>query len=141
MEIEVSVRVPVDPVRAFAVFSEDIGEWWRDYYNAPDVTGLRLEPGIGGRLIELQGEDDGFEVGRVTAWEPGRRLALTWRQADWADDESTEVEVTFAPVPGGTRVTLEHRGWDEISSDPSGGEGYAEGWEELLGWYATASAG
>ena len=140
MEVQVSIRVPVDPAKAFTVFTDGIGGWWRYYYNAPDATGIRLEPGVGGRLMELDDAGEGFEVGRVTAWEPGRRLVLTWRQADWAADEATEVEVTFAPVEGGTRVTLEHRGWEDVSSDPAAGEGYAEGWEELLDWYAAATA-
>jgi hypothetical protein len=38
---------------------------------------VRIEPRVGGRFIEVYDveTDEGFEVGRVTAWEPG---------GDWA---------------------------------------------------------
>ncbi len=38
---------------------------------------MRIEPRVGGRFIEVYDveTDEGFEVGRVTAWEPG---------GDWA---------------------------------------------------------
>ncbi len=43
-----------------------------------------------------------LERARITSWEPGQRLAWT----SSLDDVLTEV--TFVPVPGGTRVTVEH---------------------------------
>lgn len=138
MTVQASVQVPVDPATAFGVFTDGLGGWWRDYYSAPDVIGIRLESGAGGRLLELETAGEGFEVGRVTVWEPGRRLALDWRQPDWAADEATEVEVTFVPSEDGTRVSLVHRGWEEVSSDPAAEEGYDEGWDDLLGMYAEA---
>ena len=44
------------------------------------------------------------------AWEPPNRLV-------YAPGDGTEVEVRFEPAPGGTRVTVEHRGWP---SPPAG---------------------
>jgi len=34
-----------------------------------------------------------------------------WRNANFATDERTEVEVLFEAIDTGTRVTLHHRGW------------------------------
>jgi uncharacterized protein YndB with AHSA1/START domain len=147
-----AIDVPCDPDTAFALFTSDIGRWWKRgtrYWNdAERGQELRFEPGPGGRLTEVHDRDTGagFEIGRVLAWEPGRRLVFTWRQDDWGPGESTEVEVRFEawPVEGGgagTRVTVEHRGWDRVpSAGPGPGDGYGAGWAELLGFYAGFSA-
>jgi uncharacterized protein YndB with AHSA1/START domain len=56
---------------------------------------------VGGRFVEVydQATGEGFEIGRVKVWEPGRRVAYSWRQADWRPGEEMEIEVTFEP-PG-----------------------------------------
>ena len=73
------VSVPVSPEDAFTLFTEDIGLWWRRdtrYWNDPERgLSVRIEPGVNGRFIEVYDlqSASGMEVGRVTAWEPGRR--------------------------------------------------------------------
>jgi hypothetical protein len=47
----------------------------------------------------------------------GARLAFTWRQASFAPDQVTRVEVRFDPVGDETRVTVEHIGWDTMPQD------------------------
>jgi hypothetical protein len=37
-------------------------------------------------------------------------------------------------------VALEHAGWERVTSDPAASEGYQEGWEDLLGWYAEVAS-
>ena len=51
------------------------------------------------RFIEVYDLDtgSGTEVGRVTTWEPGRRLGLTWTQVGWPPGASTELEITYEP--------------------------------------------
>jgi uncharacterized protein YndB with AHSA1/START domain len=75
---------------------------------------IALEAGEGGRFTETLSNGKVFEIGRVTAWEPGSRLALTWRQATFAPDQMTTVEVLFEPVGEETRITVVHSGWDSI---------------------------
>ena len=58
-----------------------------------------------------------FEIGRLFAWEPPNRLALSWRGRDWAPGETTQVAIDFAPTPGGTQVTIEHSGFDGLPAD------------------------
>jgi uncharacterized protein YndB with AHSA1/START domain len=143
-----SVEVPCDPDTAFAVFTADIGAWWtrgtRYWNDAGRGRELRFEPHVGGRLIEVHdlATGEGFEIGRVLAWEPGQRLVFTWRQDDWGASESTDVEVRFEATGPGTRVTVEHGGWEHVPSiDPGTSEGYRHGWAELLSLYArTAEA-
>jgi hypothetical protein len=82
-----------------------------------------------------------FEVGRIIIWKPGERLALAWRQATFAPGQSTELDVRFEAVGDETRVTVEHRGWDEIPRDHVARHGFelmliqrrlAEHWRVLL---------
>jgi uncharacterized protein YndB with AHSA1/START domain len=143
-----AVEVPCAPDTAFDIFTRDIATWWRRgtrYWNDADkAQELRFEPHVGGRLIEVYDLEtgEGFEVGRVLVWEPGKRLVFTWRQGDWDPAESTDVEVRFEPCASGTQVTVEHGGWDGVPSAGRGQvEGYGQGWAELLGFYAQAAGG
>ena len=119
--ILVSVRVAATAERAFSVFVHDIGAWWRPnglFRFTPRSPGvLAFEPELGGRFTETFGDGEVFEIGRITAWEPGVLLAFTWRQASFAPDQVTQVEVRFDPIGEETRVTVEHIGWDTIPQD------------------------
>jgi hypothetical protein len=48
----------------------------------------------------------------------------------------TEIEVRFVPVHGGTRVTLEHRGWERLPPDAVAAFLTPRAWAALVGWYA-----
>ena len=131
--VRVTVHVNAVPEAAFAVFTDEIDTWYvrdRHTFADPDLAvGIRFEPGVGGRLIEVhdRGTGEGREMGRITAWEPGRRLAFV-------DGPGTEVEVSFEAAGGQTRVTLEHRGLERLRPDLA--ERHARhGWRLLLPWY------
>jgi uncharacterized protein YndB with AHSA1/START domain len=115
-----STFVAVDPADAFEVFTQETDLWWgrgpRYRFGGKRRGTLTLEPKLGGRLFEAfaDGPADVFEVGRVLVWEPGARLVLEWRLTNFAPGERTEVEVTFQAAPGGTNVTVEHRGWSTL---------------------------
>ena len=116
--VTVSTRVAAPPEQAFALFTGEIGAWWA----AGAVAGarwrgvLRFEPGAGGRLLKSVGGRS-FEIGRVQVWEPPLRFVLECREAGDVDGPGTEVEVRFAGAEGGTRVTLEHRGFERLPPD------------------------
>ncbi len=104
------VEVAVDPGTAFRVFTDEVDLWWvRGPINFSGdggrVFAVRIEPGVGGRLLQVYDAAEGEEYvqGRITAWEPGVRVA--WSSA--VDDVSTEVR--FAATDVGTRVTIEAR--------------------------------
>lgn len=138
----VTAFVAVEPAAAFAIFTEEIDVWWR---RGPRFrtgeSALRLEPGAGGRLVETGG-GRATELGRVRVWEPGARLVLEWGRG-LGDGESTEVEVRFEAAAGGTRVVIEHRGWDAIGPDHPirhGLEGSA--FTDMIGlWWADIATG
>ena len=137
------VEVAVDPKTAFKIFTEEIGQWWRPgpiNWNRPDrAVGVRIEPGVGGRWLEVEdaATGEGFECGRITVWEPGARLVFLYRDLG-RDLDDTEVEILFEPVAGGTRVTLEHRGWERLDPSVVAGRrnGKRSGWLNVLSWFS-----
>ncbi|MEO8596638.1 MAG: SRPBCC domain-containing protein [Candidatus Solibacter sp.] len=122
--ITITTVVRAAPDAAFRLFTEEIDAWWRR------GKGYRLDDGVmrfdGGQL--LQGE---ALVGRVLAWEPGVRLLIEWHLWNFRAGERTEVEVRFQAVGDGTRVTVEHRGW----------EGRGEAFQAVVGlWWGPLLA-
>jgi hypothetical protein len=105
-EAGVVVEVEVDPATAFDVFTREAAAWWRrDLWTSAGT--MRFEPGVGGRLLL----DGTREVGRISVWEPGPRLAFSYGPPE--STGRTEVEVRFETTATGTRVVLTHRGLAE----------------------------
>jgi uncharacterized protein YndB with AHSA1/START domain len=116
----VTVRVKAPPSVAFDVFTREIDLWWKRgpkfRHSGRRVGVLHLEPGVGGRIFETF--DAGLvEVGKISVWEPPGRLVFGWRNATFAPNESTEVEVQFVATESGTQVIVEHRGWSTLPKD------------------------
>jgi uncharacterized protein YndB with AHSA1/START domain len=123
-EARATVLVKVAPTRAFALFTEEIDQWWRrgDRYRVAGAGRgiIALEGRVGGRLFESFDSEQGervAETGRVLVWEPPSRFVLEWRNVNFAPAEKTEVEVTFRAQGQGTLVTVVHRGWASIRPD------------------------
>jgi SAM-dependent methyltransferase len=68
---------------------------------------------------------DGFDVGRVTE-RTEDRLVLEWREADWDDTATSEVELRRE----GSQLVVEHRGFGASFWEP----------RELVGWFADQVA-
>jgi uncharacterized protein YndB with AHSA1/START domain len=145
-KVYVALRVKATPERAFAAFVGEIGAWWRPnglFQTTPRAPGvLAFEPGAGGRLTETLANGKVFEIGKITAWEPPARLVFSWRQANFPPELQTEVEVRFEGVGEETRVSVEHRGFDQVPRDSVARHGFpdaallmrlAEWWQVLLG--------
>jgi uncharacterized glyoxalase superfamily protein PhnB len=111
--VSASVQVAVDPHTAFLAFTQEIDLWWVrspiSFYDSARAIAKRIEPGVGGRVVEVYGDDDVFEIARITIWEPGTRLS-------WIDThDDVEVDVWFDSTEGGTTVRVDAR-------VPEGGE-------------------
>jgi uncharacterized protein YndB with AHSA1/START domain len=72
-----------------------------------------LEPRVGGRWYERAKSGAERQLGRVLAWEPHRRVLLTWQvrmNKTFDPNLETEVEVTFTSTESArTLVSVEHR--------------------------------
>jgi uncharacterized protein YndB with AHSA1/START domain len=133
-KVFVALRVKATPQRAFAAFVDEIGAWWRPnmlFQTTPRAPGrLAFEPGEGGRLTETLADGKVFEIGTIRAWDPPARLVFSWRQASFPPDLQTEVEVRFEPVGEETRVSIEHRGFDQVPTESAARHGFPD--EALL---------
>jgi uncharacterized glyoxalase superfamily protein PhnB len=139
-----TVTVRLDPAAAFHAFTSDMDKWYArgpHSFNYPDrAVGITIEPRVGGRWLEVWREGDGYEIGRVLAWEPGRRLLVSYRNRYLPDDPLTEIEVRFDPVPDGTLVTLEHRGWERLPAELLR-QWAGRAWKQLVAEFARYAEG
>ncbi len=97
-----TIDVATDPATAFSVFTDEFDQWWGhgpiDSYESWRLVERRIEPGVGGRLVEDYGDEQRV-TGTITVWQPGVRLA-------WSTSSRVTVEVSFEAHADGTRVCV-----------------------------------
>ena len=111
--------VPADAGSAFDEFAEDL-------QSALSRAGIRLDPKVRGRIMQA-----GRDMGRVRAWDRGAAIRLEWTAAEWQHETATEVEVTFSPSGGGTRVSVVVPQWSARTAGLI---------PDILGWFAAVVA-
>jgi uncharacterized protein YndB with AHSA1/START domain len=140
--LELAFEVACPPEHAFATWAQRASLWWPTGHSVSGDPGLivTFEPRPGGRIYERTPAGEEHVWGEVLEWEPPRRLAYLWHlRQDRAD--ATRVEISFAPVPAGTRVTIVHRGWERLGAlGPELRERNERGWSGLLPRYRAACA-
>ncbi|GAA0954771.1 hypothetical protein GCM10009554_61060 [Kribbella koreensis] len=132
-----SVEVATDPATAFRVFTAEIDLWWVrgpiNFFDATRAIGMQIEPGLGGRILEIYryadaaAGEDVLELGQITAWEPGTFFAYR------SSVDDTETEIRFEPSNGGTRVSVEQ-------SLVQGGDKAFYFWPNVIPWFADRIA-
>jgi len=129
-----TVTVDCSVEEAFRIFTEDVASWWptgSHSIHGEKVTDVVFEPREGGEVYELSEDGEKGRWATVVAFEPPARIVLSWEVNPKLT--GTEVEVRFAQEGAGTRVELEHRGWDKAFADERAG--YDTGWDFVLGKY------
>jgi uncharacterized protein YndB with AHSA1/START domain len=141
MKVTQSVMVQAGPERAFRAFTEEIGQWWPladGFAFAGDRwQDMFLEGKEGGRVYERSRDGEEFHIGTVTVYDPPSRVVFTWGEATEEWDAPTEIEVRFTRDGDGTRVDLEHRGFEGIGAAAEDtAKQYEGGWSAVLDRYA-----
>lgn len=140
--LRVSVRVERRPQEAFEVFTSGLARWWplaTHSLGQEKAVTCGIEPGAGGLVYEVDADGRRQAWGRVLAWDPPRRLLLSWHPGRPAE-QAQEVEVRFRPDGTGTRVELEHRDWQKLGAEAEAVRGrYGEGWTGVLRLYARGT--
>jgi uncharacterized protein YndB with AHSA1/START domain len=122
---------------AFRVFTADAMSWWpvESHSIHEAVSEIVFEPREGGEVYEVSATGETGHWATVLEWEPPSRLVLAWNILN-AEASPTEVEVRFLPEGDGTRVELEHRGWDRlVENGEAKRSSYDSGWDFVLGKY------
>lgn len=130
----VAVRCP--PAQAFQLFTAGLGRWWPlasiSVFEA-DASHCVLEGRAGGRVYEVSRTGGEALWGTVLLYEPPRRLTFSWHPGR-PPTSAQEVSLIFHPSEGGTRVELNHHGWEFLGPRALETRRRYEGtWDELLG--------
>ena len=138
-----TVTVPLDPSRAFELFTARFGEWWPLATHSvwlEDAALVRFPCEAGGVITETMRDGSTCAWGTVTSWDPPAAVCFTWhpgQQESWAGD----IEVHFTPDGAGrTVVTLTHSGWERRADGARARLGYDSGWEPVLAAFGAAAA-
>ena len=115
---QIVVEAPIE--RAFSVFTDDIGSWWRPDHHILDaeLAEMVFEPHVGGYVYDRGVDGSECRWARVLAYEPPKRVVFSWDintqwQLETDPERTSEVEVRFsAEGADRTRVELEHRNLD-----------------------------
>jgi len=133
----VTVSKPVED--AFRLFTEEIATWWpfpSHSIGGDDTVAAVFSP-ASGRLYEVHADGTEHDWADILVWEPPHRFVLAWHPNP---ERRTEVEVQFVPSGDGTRVELEHRGWERLGAVAHEARAsYVTGWTLILGLYEDAA--
>lgn len=137
MTIHRSIKVGQPPAIAFRVFCQEISQWWplkQGFSFGSDRVGeIVIEARTGGRFYERFADGTEFEVRKVTEYQPPAAVAFTRHSPQW--EGPTIVEVPFIADGAGTRVELEHSGWDQGPKMLDASKRYSNGWDFILGQF------
>jgi len=125
--------------QAFERFTSGIASWWplaTHSVGEERAQSVSIEGRVGGQIVEQISGGETSIWGTLTAWEPPRRLAFSWHPGK-PSEFATSIEVSFEPVPGGTKLTLVHSNWEVLGAEAQGTRrGYSLGWAYVLRLWA-----
>ncbi len=131
--IEHAVVVDATPEQAFDAFTGDVSDWW-DHSFSEKPSSLVIEPKPGGRFLELFGDgSDGALHATVTYAKRGEGLRFVGPLGFAATGLHFDMvhTVSFEPVEGGTRVSIQVHGLGMVQP---GWEQAVQGvWKHFLG--------
>jgi uncharacterized protein YndB with AHSA1/START domain len=133
--------IPAPPEKIFALWTEPelMAKWWGpDGY---ELARQELDVRAGGRWRTSMRSPEGKLVtmsGIYRSIEAPRRLVFSWAWEDEAGNRGheTEVTVTLAAAPGGTRLVLVQQLFENRESR----DGHDRGWSSTLDRLARAAA-
>ncbi|WP_138380789.1 SRPBCC family protein [Luteithermobacter gelatinilyticus] len=127
--ISVSLDIKATPATVWSCLTrqQHLLCWWGE--------NVSLDASPGGKFKEVWIDRDGTEkvtTGDVKAIEAGKKLHISWTDEDW--ELPTDVVIRLDASPQGTRLTLEHTGWENFMGDlmDSLREDHEAGWRSHL---------
>ena len=132
-ELRLERLIATTPERLFALWvePEQLVKWWGPEGASVPAHAIDARPGGAWRTTMRTADGKHHTVsGRYRAIEPPRRLVFSWA---WEDERGvrgheTEVTVTFAPAPGGTKLVLVQKEFETKESRDL----HAHGWESTF---------
>lgn len=130
-----TLTVPLPPQEAFHLFTAGIATWWplaTHSVGESKAETVIMEGRASGRFYERSSDGKTATWGEIRIWDPPRRLVYSWHPGRTADT-AQEVELVFAPAGTGTRIELEHRGWERLGEKAAATrDNYDTGWNHVF---------
>jgi len=136
LELRVERLIPAPPERVFELWTDPklLARWFGpEGYTVPKHA-MDVRPGGAWHTTLLAPDGTVRNVGGVyRAIEKPKRLVLTWGWVDAAGTRGheTEITVTFAPAPGGTRLVLCQREFESANARDLHGIGWNSTFNKL----------
>lgn len=131
--IRKSLNVPLRPKEAFALFTENLADWWPTESHSLSAgdgavpKDVVVDPREGGFITETKQDGEKGRWGTITEWNPGQSLGVSW-YVGRSEEEATDLSVVFTPTDTGTRVDLTHGGFERLA-ETAMYENYHKGWD------------
>ena len=137
-----TIEVPCSQEEAFDIFITEMDSWWPlgkftvSAFSGNAAKGIRVEPRVGGRIVEVGHDDNEHQWGTIRSYDPYELVSMDFHIPEPGDTSgrTTFVEVTFTPSRlGRTRVQLTQSNWEGLGdlAEPMRG-GYGGGWVEIF---------
>jgi Activator of Hsp90 ATPase homolog 1-like protein len=114
-----TIEVPCGQAEAFRVFVHEMGSWWPLAKRSMSLKAvgkpaksLKVEPHLGGRIIEIGPDGTEHHWGTIRAIDPHNSVAMDFHMG-MPPEQASLVEVVFVSMgEDRTRVTLTQSNWE-----------------------------
>lgn len=139
--LRIAFDVECSPDHAFQTLTGKATSWWPPEHTVSHQRGATIvfEPRVGGRIFERTKDGKKIEWGEIVEWSPPRRLRYLWHIAT-DPKNATDVSIEFRDAPRGTRVEIEHGGWERLgATSQAWRDANQSGWDGVLPSYSEAA--
>lgn len=124
--------VPLSQEEAFDLFTDEMSSWWPlDSHSVfqGDAERVSFPTETGQPITEFSSGGKSAIWGTLISRDRPSSIVFSWHPGRTADTAQT-VEVSFTPEKDGTKVVLNHSGWDILGDKAAEARaGYDPGWD------------
>jgi len=134
-----SFTVECSRQHAFDVWTQRTTSWWPKDHTISNDSNARvtIEPFVGGRILESAPGGSEHEWGEIVEWQPPQRFAYHWYITSDASD-ATFVEIEFQDIDAGTRIDINHSGWERLGRGVEMRQLNQGGWDAIIPHFVDA---
>jgi hypothetical protein len=138
--IVVTIEVPCSQVQAFEVFVHGMPNWWpldkrsmSLMHGGQPAKALRIDPQVGGRIVETAHDDTEHHWGTIKAYDPHGYVSMDFHMG-LPPEQSGLLEVRFTALADQrTRVELTQSNWEGFGDMAEMmRKGYGSSWSLLF---------
>lgn len=135
---EIDIKAP--PEKVWNLMTHDIATWWPQHFHSSEETKqFTMEPKVGGRIYEDQGNDNGVLWGIVLQFDAPRRLQFKGSLfPDYGGPGDYHLSIKVEPTDEGCRLLVDDALCGYITDENA--ESLETGWKELFGEHLKKAA-